>query len=203
MLINEYVLHHANRLLYFTGTKCNLYHFCAAHQKEVGRARWLTAPKNALFPIEENQISTLFLHFSLHLHLFDKAVCVSSDGKWVDKLRQKRAKQAVSLSINDIICPPDSSACHIGGTRIKEKNKTEGKNVLFFGGGFCTIRAVWMSQSETLGTVCLQMSVEIKTLQCADCSNQLLTPWTKSTAKTVHYSRMHNSRIKCIRRHPF
>lgn len=132
MLINEYVLHHANRLLYFTGTKCNLYHFCAAHQKEVGRARWLIAPKNALFPIEENQISTLFLHFSLHLHLFDKAVCVSSDGKWVDKLRQKRAKQAVSLSIYDIICPPDSSACHIGGTRIKEKNKTEGKNVLFF-----------------------------------------------------------------------
>lgn len=39
MLIEDYVLHHAKRLLYFTGAKCNLYHFCGTHQKEVGRVR--------------------------------------------------------------------------------------------------------------------------------------------------------------------
>lgn len=55
-----------------------------AHQKkEVVGARWLTAPKNALFPIEENQICTLLVHFSL----LDKAA--SSDGKWVDESRPK------------------------------------------------------------------------------------------------------------------
>lgn len=76
--------------------------------------------------------SRLCFFISLYISICLIRLCVSSDGKWVDKLRQKRAKQAVSLSIYDIICPPDSSACHIGGTRIKEKNKTEGKNVLFF-----------------------------------------------------------------------
>ncbi len=130
MLINEYVLHHANCLLYFTGAKCNLYHFCAAHQKEVGRAM-THCTENALFPIEENQICTLFVHFFLHLHLFDKAV--SSDGKWVDKSRQKQRHgpsvggKAVSLSINDIICPPDVSLPVTSMALELEKKKTKRK----------------------------------------------------------------------------
>lgn len=49
------------------------------------KGRMSHCTENALFPIEGNQICTLFVRFFLHLHLFDKAV--SSDGKWVDKSR--------------------------------------------------------------------------------------------------------------------
>lgn len=76
----------------------------AVHDDSLHQKRSVSNPrKSDLHPVR------LFLH----LHLFDKAV--SSGGKWVDKSRQKRwhgpsvGGEAVGLSINDIICPPDTS----------------------------------------------------------------------------------------------
>lgn len=98
----------------------------------------------ALVPIEENQICALFLRFFVDLHLFDKAP--SSDGKWVDKLRQKRrhglsvGSWAVSLSINDIICPPD---VFVPVTLVAHELKEEGGGKEM---SFSLIRAVWMKK---------------------------------------------------------
>ena len=124
-----------------------------AHQKEVGRVRWLTATETALFPIEQNQIWALLVHFLfLHLHLFDKAA--SSDGKWADKLRRKTVTRARSWRrgrqlINKWhhLPPRRLSACHIGVGGGKDKKEEEG------GGGeemsISPIRSVWMNAAVT------------------------------------------------------
>lgn len=105
------------------------------------------------------------VRFFLHLHLFDKAV--SSDGKWVDKSRQKRwhgptvGGLAVSLSINDIICPPDMSPPVTSvALRVLKKDK-KGKKEIYF-----SIRAVWMNTEvrDTGGS----LSVKTETCKCTD-----------------------------------
>lgn len=114
-------------LSYFTRTKCNLYHFCVAHQRKWALWDDWLQPKTALFPIEEYQICIPLIRFFLRLNSFDKAV--SCDGKWVEKSRGKKKSSnmvivvgnTVSLSICDIICPLDISACQISGTRENKR----------------------------------------------------------------------------------
>lgn len=106
------------------------------------------------------------VHFFLHLHLFDKAV--SSDGKNGDMVLLLSDRPS-ALSINDIICPPDISACHSGGKKAGKRN------VYFSPLG----PSGWTLQSETLGTVCP-------------------TP-DKDDHSELHYNKLHKAACSCSR----
>lgn len=172
----------SKRLLYFTGTKCNLYFFffLCRTSKGSGTSEVTHCTENtALVPIEENQICALFLRFFVDLHLFDKAP--SSDGKWVDKLRQKRqhglsvGSWAVSLSINDIICPPD---VFVPVTLVAHELKEEGGG----GGKKCLFLSLELSGWRNTGDS--SSLTETETLKWTDC----LTKAEKNNSNRIKFS---------------